>query len=173
MAYLKSVFGGDTWFMHGVVILLGMLRLAHIDFRRLRFQVPIRFEPLAACRIHLFSASDLELLPASLGLSPPSSAGASASRSSMAAWQGMTGTIVAAVPFNDGWLAEWQSGSRRWLLLHSRRGKPISTGIPLPVDGDLFDSRISDGLHFLKWENGKPAELMIVPASVEWTRALD
>ncbi|MGD0501037.1 MAG: hypothetical protein ABSC23_21705 [Bryobacteraceae bacterium] len=87
--------------------------------------------------------------------------------------RGMAGTIVAAVAFNDGWLTEWQSGSRRWLLLYSRTGKPISTAMELPIDGELFDSQNYDGLHFLKWERGKPAELITVPASVEWSRALD
>ena len=77
--------------------------------------------------------------------------------------RGMAGAMVAAVPFNDSWLAEW----------HSPTGKPIGAEMALPVDGELFDSRNYDGLHFPRWKNGKPAELVIVPASVEWSRTLD
>jgi len=78
---------------------------------------------------------------------------------------------VGAASFSDGWLVEWRSGSKRRVVLHSATGKAISTEMALPVDGDLFDSQNYDGLHFLKWKNGKPAELIIVPASVEWSSA--
>ena len=84
---------------------------------------------------------------------------------------GASGTIVVAVPFNEGWLVEWRSGTRRWLVLHSAIGKPQSTEMELPVDGELFDSQTTDGLHFLRWVDGRPTELTIVKAAVEWSRA--
>jgi hypothetical protein len=84
---------------------------------------------------------------------------------------GTSGTIVAAVPFNEGRLVEWRSGTRQWLVLHSANGKPQSTEMELPVDGELFDSQTTDGLHFLRWLGGRPEELIIVKASVEWSRA--
>ena len=86
---------------------------------------------------------------------------------------GTTGTLVAAVQFGDGWLAEWRSAQKRWLVLHAATGKAVSNAMALPVDGNLFESQTYDGLHFLKREAGKPAELIIVPASVEWSRALN
>lgn len=86
---------------------------------------------------------------------------------------GTSGSIVAAVSFDRGWLVEWHSGPRRWLVLHSVTGKPLSTEMALPNDGELFASQNYDGLHFLKLESGKPAELIIVPAAVEWSRTLE
>lgn len=83
---------------------------------------------------------------------------------------GISGVVAAAVPFEDGWLVEWHSGPRRWLMLHSETGKALTTKMSLPVDGELLASRNDDGIQFLKWENGKPAELIIVRASVEWFR---
>jgi hypothetical protein len=80
---------------------------------------------------------------------------------------GTTGSVAAAVSFGDDWLVEWRFGSKRWLVLHSATGKPISGEMASPIDGDLFDSQNYDGLQFLKWEGGKPVELIIVPASAE------
>lgn len=82
---------------------------------------------------------------------------------------GTSGAIMAAVEFGDRWLAEWRSGPKRWLVLHSAAGQAISSGMALPVDADLFDGSAYAGLSFLKWENGKPAELIRVPALVEWS----
>ena len=90
---------------------------------------------------------------------------------------GNAGNVVAAVEFGGqnpggGYLVEWRSGTKRWLILHSRLGKPMSGAMELPVDRDLFASDAA-GLHFLKWENGEPVEETILHASVEWSRAVN
>jgi hypothetical protein len=74
------------------------------------------------------------------------------------------------IPFGEGWIAEWQSGTRRGLALHSANGKPLTAEMALPADESLFDSERSSGLSFLRWKDGKPAELIIDLASVEWSR---
>jgi hypothetical protein len=81
------------------------------------------------------------------------------------------GGIAGAVAFGKDWLVEWHAGVRRSVVLHSGTGKPLTTEMALPIDGELFASRDSEGLYFLKWANGKPVEWIIVPASVEWSRA--
>jgi hypothetical protein len=86
---------------------------------------------------------------------------------------GAAGSLVAAVDFNRNWMAEWRSGSRRWLVLHSPTGKPLTAAMASPVEGELFDSSNLQGLEFLKWEGGKPVEWITVPASVEWSVASD
>jgi hypothetical protein len=83
---------------------------------------------------------------------------------------GASGNVYAAVPFHDDFLVEWHSGLRRWLVLHSANGRPLTTEMALPVDGELFDSQNYNGLQFLNSASDRSTELILVPASVEWSR---
>lgn len=92
---------------------------------------------------------------------------------------GKVGSVIRAVGFGDQWqprglqigqLAEWESGTRRWLVRHSVDGMPLTGEMALPVDGYLADSVSYEGISFLRFENGRPAELVIDLAAVEWSR---
>lgn len=92
---------------------------------------------------------------------------------------GTAGSVVRAVSFDEWWqppglqigqLAEWRSAARRWLVLHSADGKPLTGEMALPVDLYLVDSVRHEGVSFLRWENDRPAELVIDIAAVEWSR---
>jgi hypothetical protein len=92
---------------------------------------------------------------------------------------GTAGSVVRAAGFDEWWqppglqigqLAEWRSATRRWLVLHSADGKPLTGEMALPVDLYLVDSVRFEGVSFLRWENNRPTELVVDLAAVEWSR---
>jgi hypothetical protein len=92
---------------------------------------------------------------------------------------GTAGSVSRVVTFGEWWqppgpqmgqLAEWRSGARRWLVLHSADGRPLTGEMALPVDFYLVESVGYEGVSFLRWENDSPAELVVDLAAVEWSR---
>lgn len=81
---------------------------------------------------------------------------------------GREGQLVGAARAGEFVLAQWRDASSSWLTLHRESGVALTGPLPVPATDQLLAADEARGLVFLRWEGGKPALWVEVPARVEW-----
>ena len=78
------------------------------------------------------------------------------------------GQLVGAARAGEFVLAQWRDAASSWLTLHRESGVALTGPLPVPATDQLLAADEARGLVFLRWESGKPALWLEVPARVEW-----
>jgi photosystem II stability/assembly factor-like uncharacterized protein len=81
------------------------------------------------------------------------------------------GELIAVSPAGDFFVSQWREGSKAPAMrVHLKDGTLAAADLAAPADEFLFVDP-AKGLVFLRWENGRPAAWVELPARMEWRRS--